>query len=391
MKEDEERERQTRRQRNKLVAALQKSGCLRDSRVAEAFATVPRHLFVPDQPSKDVYTNRAFVTKKVSGVPVSSSSEPSIMAIMLEMLDVPPDARVLEIGAGTGYNAALLAHLAGKRGTVTAVDLDPDTARAARKHLRDAGTSRVRVIAADGALGHSRCAPYDRIIVTASCWQIPQAWIDQLVDGGRIVLPLRLNGVHVCLALQKRGRELVSSRASMCGFMPMRGLSGRAYSTIIAGGSIASSDLDLSPTARHALERTLKHPTSVRVRFPRQRDAANWSLHYFALQGKPLLTVFRAVDASAQLFGLMVSPRSIVTLPWSRPPRGALTLFGNGDALDYLQRSLAQWQSEGRPDLRHLVTRVVPASRKLGPLPRRAGDRFRFRRGDHLYEMWFER
>src|SRR3990172_3865788 len=114
--------------RRRLVNELRKPGYLRTERVAEAFSAVPRHVFLPGKPMKDVYTNRAFVTKQLDGVPVSSSSEPAIMAIMLEQLDVQPGHRVLEIGAGTGYNAAVLSHLVGRRGRVATVDIDSEIA-----------------------------------------------------------------------------------------------------------------------------------------------------------------------------------------------------------------------------------------------------------------------
>src|SRR3990172_6286957 len=120
--------------RRRLVKELRRRDYLHSQRVAEAFAAVPRHLFVPGQPLKDVYTDRAFITKRVDGVPVSSSSQPSIMAIMLEQLELAPGQRVLEIGAGPGYNAALLSQLVGERGRVTTVDIDAEVAGGGRAH-----------------------------------------------------------------------------------------------------------------------------------------------------------------------------------------------------------------------------------------------------------------
>ncbi len=102
---------------------------------------------------------------------------------MLAQLDVRPGHRILEIGAGTGYNAALLAHLASPSGRVTTVELDPGIAAEAGKALAAAGYGHVAAVAGDGEYGHAPGAPYDRIIVTAGAWELPAAWADQLAPG----------------------------------------------------------------------------------------------------------------------------------------------------------------------------------------------------------------
>ena len=110
-----------------------------------AFRAVSRHLFLPDVGISDVYTDRAFPTKHAGGKPISSSSQPAIMAIMLEQLALEPRQRVLEIGAGTGYNAALIARIVGQGGHVVTIDIDEDLVMLARKHLAAAGFDRVDV------------------------------------------------------------------------------------------------------------------------------------------------------------------------------------------------------------------------------------------------------
>jgi protein-L-isoaspartate(D-aspartate) O-methyltransferase len=379
--------------RKRLVAELQSRGFLRSGRIVEAFETVPRHLFVPGQPLKDIYSDRAFITKEVDGVGVSSSSQPSIMAIMLEQLEVQPGQRVLEIGAGTGYNAALLARLAGPRGRVTTVDIDPDTAAAARAHLRAAGYGGVRVVAGDGGHGWPDRAPYDRIIATAACWQIPQPWIDQLAEGGVLVAPLALNGAHVSLALRKEGDTLFGRRASECGFMPLRGAFGGHGYEANHDDTRISADVPLDRRLQRSVARlAAEPPREVRLPFPRGRDRRNTPLYYLLLQGRPALRFVRRSEDGRfhQSFG-MASPESVILLGWERPKRGRVRLLGTDEGLRWLETALVHWKAAGRPDVRRLRARVKPSRSGLGALPRPSNGRYRFRRGDHLYELWFER
>jgi protein-L-isoaspartate(D-aspartate) O-methyltransferase len=132
---------------------------------------VPRHLFLPGVDLKTAYAPKPVVTKRAdNGTAVSSASSPNLVAEMLEQLDVQPGHRVLEIGAATGINAALLAELVGPTGRVVIIELDDDLAGGARAGLAAAGYPQVEVICGDGALGDPARAPYNRIIVTAGAW-----------------------------------------------------------------------------------------------------------------------------------------------------------------------------------------------------------------------------
>jgi protein-L-isoaspartate(D-aspartate) O-methyltransferase len=183
--------------RQRLVTQLQRAGRLTDPAVQRAFLAVPRELFMAPAAVRQglewVDRDRAIVTKRDAlGRPTSSSSQPSIMAVMLQQLDVRPGQRVLEVGAGSGYNAALLATLVGPGGLVVSVELDEEVARSARATLAQGGYP-VQVSAADGWHGWAALAPFDRIIVTASTDDVARAWFDQLVVDGRLVLPLRFS------------------------------------------------------------------------------------------------------------------------------------------------------------------------------------------------------
>jgi protein-L-isoaspartate(D-aspartate) O-methyltransferase len=192
--------------------------------VHEALASVPRELFIPDEiyvrggngwlvplrrsddPERwqeQVEADEAIVTRTEfdpvvpaelrdaatgRGVKAtSSSSAPFIMAALLDALDLRPGARVLEIGTGTGYNAAVLAHLLGPENVVS-VEIDPAAADGAREALRTAGYP-VQVVTGDGERGYRPSAPYDRIVTTASAHSVPPTWVEQTRPGGLILVP----------------------------------------------------------------------------------------------------------------------------------------------------------------------------------------------------------
>jgi protein-L-isoaspartate(D-aspartate) O-methyltransferase len=208
-----------------------------------AFAAVPRHLFVPyyfvplvtgyerrwgESPDpaarecwlRGAYEDAPLATRLRDGDLVSSSSQPSLMAMMLTALRVEDGDRVLEIGTGTGYNAALLAHRLGDDGLVTTVDLEPEITDAARRHLAAAGYRPV-VVTGDGARGVPERAPYDRILATCALSVLPRAWLVQCRPGGRILLPFAtgLVALDVTDAGHAEGRFLHTAAY----FVPLRG------------------------------------------------------------------------------------------------------------------------------------------------------------------------
>lgn len=160
--------------------------------VEVAFRWVPRDLFVPGVSLEQAYAYEVIYTKSdAAGTSISAASQPRIVAMMLEQLQARPGQRVLEIGAGTGYNAALLAHLVGDDGHVTTIDVDADIVDGAQEHPAAAGIRNVGVRLGDGALGYGDGAPYDRVIVTVEAYGIPENWLCQLKPAGRLVVPIR--------------------------------------------------------------------------------------------------------------------------------------------------------------------------------------------------------
>ncbi|BCJ41725.1 protein-L-isoaspartate O-methyltransferase [Actinoplanes ianthinogenes] len=202
--------------------------------LATAFATVPRELFVPDgfhrrdgsrvEPDdpgflEAVYRNDVLVTKLHGDVPVSSSSQPSLMAVMLAALELRPGMRVLEIGAGTGYNAALMAALGA---AVTSVDVQEDVAGRARAALARAGIAGVRVVAGDGYLGLQDPLPYDRIIVTVGIAGLSPHWFAQLAPDGFVLAPVEHAGHHPVL-VARPGDPVPATVVCPSGFMSAAG------------------------------------------------------------------------------------------------------------------------------------------------------------------------
>ncbi|MEV0445533.1 methyltransferase, FxLD system [Streptomyces spectabilis] len=250
--------------REALVAKIDSLGTFRSQAVRDAFRAVPRHEFLPGVDLATAYAPKQVVTKRADdGTAVSSASSPNIVAIMLEQLQAAEGHKVLEIGAATGINAALLSELVGPSGAVTTIELSRGLAEGARAHLAEAGYPQVKVVCRDGALGAPEGAPYDRIIVTAGAWDIPAAWWQQLAADGRLVVPLRLHGSGLTrsLAFDRTGiARMVSTNAATCGFVPMRGDTemGEIHVRLADEVTLKIDDEDFPDEA--SLARALTHP-----------------------------------------------------------------------------------------------------------------------------------
>lgn len=249
----------------RFVDLLKKTGAIRSALVEAALRARPRRLFVPFAPLDEVYRDESITTHMHDGVAVSSNSQPSVVAAMLELLALEPGMRVLEIGAGSGWNAALLRHIVGEQGRVVAVDIDPDVAAGAVRNLEAAGVNGVQVLCGDGALGHPPGAPYDRIILTVGARDIAPAWREQLRARGRLVMPLAPRGIvpQPLVVFEKHGACLTSLAARVSAFVMLRGsLAGAATHVPLGSGTgLTLAVDDAGSVAAAALWEALTKPS----------------------------------------------------------------------------------------------------------------------------------
>ncbi len=350
--------------RDQLVTRLRAMRALSSAPVARAFQTVPRERFVPGYALEEVYRDQAIVTKNEAGVPVSSSSQPAMMALMLEQLDVRPGLNVLEIGAGTGYNAALLSELVGPTGAVTTIEIDPEVVSWARERLEHAGYDSVRVIEGDGGDGWPDSAPYDRIELTVGAADIAPAWFEQLKPGGILVLPLWVNTVQVCLAFVKEDGRLRSASSLPCGFTRIRGrLAGQDQFRELQPGVITSTGV--GAPSDDVVWHTLRQPPR-RSTFPAGGSWFGFML-WLALNGGPMLSVSTEDEAALGFAGFAggvidASGASACLIPLPVAGDGPATVlsYGGSAAQAQAKRLFNDWQAAGAPDIQQIGLTAMP-------------------------------
>lgn len=197
---------------------------MRSTAVEDALRAVPRESFAPPGLSPEAtYADEPILLKRdADGRIVSTISQPTMIATMLEQLAPSSGAHVLEVGTASGYNAALLAEMVGGAGSVISLEIEPDLAEAARRTLDELGVRNVEVHCTDGREGFAESAPFDGVIITAGAERVEPAWTAQLRDEGRLVVPVAPNGSGTCFTYEKRRGRLVEIDRTPCGFVPLR-------------------------------------------------------------------------------------------------------------------------------------------------------------------------
>jgi protein-L-isoaspartate(D-aspartate) O-methyltransferase len=198
----------------RLAERIRASTQLDDERILRAFASVPRHEFLSEAQRPVAYEDRALPLDEGQTI-----SQPSMIAIMLQELACEPGQRALEVGAGSGYAAAVLGRLVAE---VYTVELRPSLAERARASLLRSGASNVHVIQGDGSRGLPEHAPYDRILVSAAPERVPGALVEQLAVGGMLAIPVGNEHAQTLLVGRKTGPNAVDWRKTVpCIFVPL--------------------------------------------------------------------------------------------------------------------------------------------------------------------------
>ena len=357
--------------RRALVENLVNKGAIVSRPVREAFASVPRHLFVPDTDIATAYTDQPVFIRWDEGIPISSSTQPTMMAIMAEQLRLVPGYRVLEIGAGTGYNAAILAHIVGDDGRVVTIDIDQDIVDEAASNLSNAGYGNVEAVCGDGYEGYSPGQPYDRIMVTVGAQDVSPYWVEQLRDGGIMVVPLWFRGHRLSVALVKREGRLESSSAAPCMFIPIRGNAGRTEEYFLIGDT--SGDLPLmhigmeqdDPDHRRLLDELFAEGgrlrdigRSLEGQFHTQDLSSGF---YMFLTANPRINIVHWESREGNFLGagyalIDLETRSAAVLSDSHP--GQVMVYGSDAEYAELIGLLDRWAALGRPSIHKLRIRA---------------------------------
>lgn len=214
----EDKENALRVARLQMVEQQLRQRGIRDERVLSAMTEVPRHRFVPQFWRSASYSDNPLPIGQEQTI-----SQPYIVALMSESLELKGHETVLEIGTGSGYQAAVLSRLAQR---VYSIEIIPKLADAARAQLLALGCANVTVIVGDGNDGWKQGGPYDAIIVTAAAPQIPPALVEQLAEGGRMVLPVKKGEEQYLLRLRKQDGKILEDDLGVVRFVPLVGGAG---------------------------------------------------------------------------------------------------------------------------------------------------------------------
>jgi len=206
-------------ERNRLVESLKRRGYIASPQVEVAMRRVPREDFLPNDIRDEAYVDTPLPIGEGQTI-----SAPHMVAIMAEQLDLKPGQKILEIGAGSGYHAAVCADVVGREGHIYTIERIASLARTAENNLKRAGYSdTVTVIFGDGTKGLPEHAPFDRIFVAAGAPDIPAPLTEQLADGGKLLVPVGGRFYQDLIRVERKGQELQKENLGGCVFVPLIG------------------------------------------------------------------------------------------------------------------------------------------------------------------------
>ena len=381
---------------DRLVATLKEKGAIRSALVEAAFRRVQRHRLLehyfqwqepgwvqrtydPAQPSTEVldfiYADQPIVTRtsvykedtdfklaaQLFGVapeetesegeqpafqaPSSSTSQPGLVAAMLEHLALEPGLNVLEIGAGTGYHAALIAEMVGEAGQVVAIDIQADVIEQTGRLLANSGYGRIKLLAGDGFAGASADAPYDRIVATVGCPDLSPAWAAQLKPSGFMLIPLAFGGWHPLTKIWLEQGRLKGRMVGDAGFMEIQG----------------------------ELAMKAPWPFAYAVHFPFQgfQELAAFEpletkllRHFYDFMAMRDARAFWTYQPT--YYGLFDKTRGVAMV---QDETGTGLLRGDPALYAALQELYAEWQALGRPQRADYELEFIPLAEPLPPLP----------------------
>ena len=356
----------------RYVDEMKAAGAIGSPAVERAFLTVPRHRLLetfyrreadrtvtvrhdPGHPRRDhlalIYADNALATRRSGGLPVSSTSQPSLMARMLELLSLTGGMKILEVGAGTGYNAALMAEIVGDQRRVITVDVLEDVVDQTRRLLAAAGYPAIQVLLRDGFEGVPGQAPFDRIVATVGCSDLSPNWAEQLADDGAMLVPLAHGNGHPLVLARKDGHVLRGRMVLRTGFIPVR-------------GPLHIDDLWMQGV-HVSNEAEIVHERDPAPRFPpRTPEEPTWLtdeeedfLFYLGLYDR------RAGHAPAGP-ALSAGPDG-----WAALGPDGIWWWKDASLARELDRRYREWDARGRPALGHYQVTFVPAGEGGDPPP----------------------
>ena len=350
-------------------------------RFRDAVAATPRHMFVhrfrlsggptrdridegalrdndadPVGQLADIYSDAVMIHVDAAGGRLpSTNSQPSYVLWLLDLLDLRPRQRVLEIGSGSGWLAAVMARLVGKNGHVTGMEIIPELAEQSQADLARLGIDNVSVLAADGGQGHAARAPFDRVMTTAGSWDLPEVLFDQVAEGGHVLAPVELRGGGCQVTvLRREGESFVGERAVEGWFVPLLGRGQQRPALRVALAELPFwEEIGRLP------------PRRVPLPLAGWNGAAGGAVSAFrAFLGRTAagFAIFGEGDPPeprpwlpAEPFGILHQSERSVAL-WSR---GELLAYGGASALRALAQAYANWTSYGLPGMADFALQVV--------------------------------